>query len=145
MSQYGTPYQPYPVPPDPYRRPKAGASPWLIVGVIGGVVGLGALICCGGCGVLMWFGKGAMETEVANQLRDHPDFQQHIGEIQEFKYNLTASGAEPEFDVDVYEVVGTRGRGTVTVRTRMEDDGSSTVLWAKIRLDTGQQVEINLE
>jgi hypothetical protein len=34
---------------------------------------------------------------------------------------------------------------TVTVRTRTESDGASTVLWAKIRLDSGQTVEIHLE
>jgi hypothetical protein len=145
MSQFGSPYQPYGASPDPYARPKAGTSPWLIVGIVGGVMGLGVLVCCGGCGVWMYFSFEVMETEIANQLRDHPDFRQHVGEIKEFKYNWTASNAEPDWDVEVYDVVGTLGSGTVTVRTRMESDGYSTVLWAKIRLDSGQTVEIHLE
>ncbi len=145
MSQYGPPYQPYGASPDPYARPKAGTSPWLIVGIVGGVMGVGVLVCCGGCGLTMWFGKGVVETDVANQLRDHPDFRQHIGEIEEFEYNLTATGAAPEEDIHVFDVKGTKGSGKLTTRIRDGADGSSIVTWAELRLEGGQRVEFNLE
>ena len=93
-------------------------------------------------GGLVYFGFGVLSTEIANELRDNPALREHIGEIQSFDVNFVASAAEEDENVYVYDVVGDKGSGTVTVKSLTDSDGSEEIIWARLRTSDGTTVEL---
>ncbi len=111
-------------------RTGSSSNPVLIIlGIVGGVTVI-ACLGCGGCflGVL---GLGAlsdgsglsfmreMELEVENQLKDHPDVQRELGEIESVSADILGSvDADDEFgseDFWSFDVEGTKGDGVIIV------------------------------
>ena len=129
-------YQPGPWDAPPPQPPSG--SPFLRVVVIIGlllVIGVGA---CGACAFLGWrYAAGMIGDQVAESLRDNPVVAEHIGEIQSVKLDLMASGAEPEPEVFVFEVVGSRGRGRLIVQTATIDLETEEVLSGRLELEDG--------
>ena len=107
-------------PEDPYapRRSNSGCTVFAII--FGAIAGVGVLIllCCGG-GIYF-----AMDTMVANQvaedLRDNPVINEHVGRIRDTDFVFSDSFAAGP-DEYVIEVVGTKGNGRLIVET--EDAG----------------------
>jgi hypothetical protein len=123
-----------PVPPPPKRR-KAG----VIAAVVGGVVLLSCLLCCGGIGGIVTWGMKMVEDDVEASLRDDPVMTEHIGTVQSFDIVWGESIDEDDDDVFVYEVRGTRGSGKATVKSVTQGDGSERIIWARLKLSTGQE------
>ena len=135
MSNIGGPYQP-PVDPS-YGAPHAkGSLAWLwILLILGG--GFGLLICCGGGGALVYFGLGVMGEEVADQLRDHPVIQEHLGGIDKIEVDFTASAARDDDDEFVFKVTGPKGSGTLIAKTVTNEAGNDEVVSGSLRTAAG--------
>ena len=103
---------------------------------------LGLLVCCGGGALLTWFGKNVGEEEITAQLRDNPKLREHIGEIKNLDMDFVASGAQDDSDVFVYNVEGSKSSGRLTIRESMDDDFSTIVEEATLRLPDGSEVKI---
>jgi hypothetical protein len=132
-----------PTPPPPFghfpHAPPPPKSRKRLVWILVGVGGLATVLCCGGFGLLAYFGFGIISTEVRNQVRDHPVVVEYIGEIESFEMSFTESAATNDDETFVYEIKGTKGTGVLTAKHVTNDDGSEEILWAKLRLPNGQQ------
>jgi hypothetical protein len=124
---------------------KRSSSNWIWMLVIGGIVTLGGgiLACCGG---LVYFGLNVTTTQVETELRDDPQLREHLGEIQSFKMNFARSvavrdGAGGGDDIFVYDVVGSKASGEVTVH-HSNAGGQNMVRSASLRLKDGTTVEL---
>jgi hypothetical protein len=105
----------------------------------------GVLLLVGGCCVggyfLMTFGMDVVGEQVVKQIRDDPAVREHIGEIQECEWNMTASAAEGGEDTLVFDLRGSKGSGRLTVETT--DSGDEVeVLLATLRLSDGREIEL---
>ena len=113
QNQFSEPMEPTGVSPPPKRKSSMGLV--IILAVTTGLVLV--LLCCGGGIGVVWFGLGVVENSVLSQLRDHPAVEEHIGEIEEFKMNLMASANHEDSDTFIYDVSGSKGSGTLEVRS----------------------------
>ena len=104
--------------------------------------GGGFLLCCGGLGGLTYFGLDLVSAEVEDQLRDHPTIQTEIGEIETFKMSLAKSVAQPDDDVFVFDVTGTKGEGEVTAKIFTNSDDMEEIIWARIETSTGTTIDL---
>jgi hypothetical protein len=128
---------------DPHPAPRRSSSPVaLILAIIGGIGAASFLACCGGFVALAYFGKTVSEQELADQLRDNPALQEHIGDIEQLSLNFIATAAIEDEDIEVYDVQGTKGKGKITVKTSSLMDADDEIIWAKLRLDSGETVEL---
>ena len=131
--------QPWPPgpPPQPPAKPRSRLL-WVLLGV-GGLIGA---LCCGGFGVLAYFGLELISTEVRNQVRDHPVVVQHIGVIESFEVSFIESAATNDDETFVYHVKGTKGSGVLTAKHVTNAAGEEEILWAKLRLRDGQEHDL---
>jgi hypothetical protein len=125
---FGGPYSGQPGFPE---QPKKRSQGCLIAGIVGGI--LGALVLmCGGCIGLGFFALNAQYKETARQLsveyRNDPMVKEHVGEVQEITYNWGASLAHEDSDrVDVYDIVGDKGKAQLVVEADDEEIYSVTL------------------
>lgn len=143
MSNDFNPYaqhgQQYPAPGPNYGPPpppRGGSRLWAYI--IAGVVLAGGVLVVACCGGLFVAGKSVMEQEILYALRDNPTIREHIGEIQDVTYNLSATIAHDDDDADVFDIVGTKGSGEVTAYTD-EDLG---FISGTLRLSNGESYEL---
>lgn len=115
----------------------------MILGIVGGLAAVGLLFCCGGGLLLVGFGLNVMTVEVQDDLATRPEMQEHIGEIQSFKFNLVRSGSHDDDETFVYDVVGSKGKGFVTVQQQTGDDGSEVIVFAELTLSDGRKLPID--
>ena len=99
-------------------------------------------MCCGGIGAVGYLGLGIMTTEIEDQLRDNEILRDKVGEIQSFEMDFVRSVAKEEEDVWVYQVKGTKSQGMVTVRHVTDDDGNEQIESAKLRLQSGEEIDL---
>lgn len=138
FQDFGT-QNPYPTPPTFGVPPqKKSNTIWIVLALLL----FGGVAICGCCGGIVYFGFGVLSTEIANELRDNPTLREHVGEIQSFDVNFVASAAEEDEDAYVYEVVGDKGSGTVTVKSITDDEGNEEIIWARLRTPDGTTVEL---
>jgi hypothetical protein len=105
--------------------------------------GLGlVLLCCGGLGGVVILGMNIGEEELANQLRDHPKFREHIGEVEEISFDIVATSALNDEESTVYRVRGNKGSGRLTVQEHLDDQWNTKIDRADLRLKDGTQVQI---
>ena len=109
----------------------------LLLSLVGGF-----LLCCGGLGGLTYFGLDLVSAEVEDLLRDHPTIQTEIGEIESFEMNLTKSAVEPDDDVFVFDVTGTKGEGEVTAKIFTNSADMEEIIWARIKTSTGRTIDL---
>ena len=118
--------------------PAKSKSPlMLILGIIGGIMLL-SLVCCGG---LMYYGYTQGAAVVGNEvvsrhgdkLESSPEFQEHVGSIQEAKLNFmatTEAGQQGDPSKLVLDVVG--DKGSAQLKTSSPDqsnlEGSELIL-----------------
>jgi hypothetical protein len=125
-------------PPPPRKKPSTGCV--LVVLALVGVVGL--LVCCGGGGLLVKFGLDVMTAGVEKQLRDNPRLREHVGEVRSLKMDFAKSAAAAGENDFVYRVEGTKGSGELTVHLEDAASGEQKVASAKLRLTTGQEIDL---
>jgi hypothetical protein len=112
------------------------------------------VIGCGGCAVILvlvsvfggWvvmkFGLGVFADEVEADLRDNPVVREHIGRIEEFELDLSASIAAEGKEDFVFRVSGTKGTGLVFATCVTNDDGIEEVVAGTIQLESGETVDL---
>ena len=127
--------------PDPFEPlEKEGKSRGCIIAVIVTlvlVVGGGL----GGCFVLYQFGMNILGEQVVADIEDNPVILEHLGTIEEIDIDLTATAAESDDDVLVFEVTGTKGEGRLVVQTWSTDDAEE-VQWGMLRLPSGEKIPL---
>lgn len=96
------------------------------------------LLCCGGLG---YFLVGMVVQDVQKKLEADPTFAHHVGRVQEFKLNFSASVSAGD-DAEVYDVKGTKWNGQVTLKQTEKFDADAKILWWRLRLPSGEIVEI---
>jgi hypothetical protein len=81
---------------------------------------------------------------VKNEVRDNPVILEHIGNIEECEFDASASGAAKGEDEAVFRLVGTKGKGELTV-TLDQDDDARMVRAATLRTEDGKTFELPME
>ncbi len=105
---------------------------------------------CGGCAIIAvlatilggWamvrFGFNVFSSEVESDLHDNPVIVEHLGRIEEFEIDLTASITTEGADDFVFRARGTKGAGLISVTCVTNDDGVEEVIAGTIQLDSGE-------
>lgn len=124
--------------PPPRRGMSTGMILALVFGLVIGLPVLGFAMCCGGLFLLGSYGIQEDEKVYSDKLRGNATIRQQIGDIEELSYNILASSAIEDIDVEVYDVKGTRGSGKIT----MSVDGDQNIHWARLELSTGQKFDV---
>ena len=109
---------------------------------------------CGGCAVfvalamvfggwaLMKLGLGVFADEVESELRSNPVIIEHVGRIEEFELDLSASVAEEGGEDFIFHVSGTKGSGLVTATCVTNDEGIEEVVAGTIQLESGETLNL---
>ena len=109
---------------------------------------------CGGCAVvvilaavfggwaLMKLGLGVFADEVESELRSNPVIIEHVGRIEKFDLDISASVAESGGEDFVFKVTGTKGSGLVTATCVTNDDGIEEVVAGTIQLESGETLNL---
>ena len=109
---------------------------------------------CGGCAVvvilamvfggwaLMKLGLGVFSDEVESELRSNPVIIEHVGRIEEFELDLSASVAEEGSEDFIFRVSGTKGSGLVTATCVTNADGMEEVAAGTIQLESGESLDL---
>lgn len=122
---FGGPY----TPPSGPQPPKQNQG-CLIAGIVGGILGVIGLICAGCCG-FGFFALDAQYKETARQLsvdyRNDPIVKEHVGEVKEISYNWSATIAREDDNLDVYDIVGDKGKAQLVVDADDEEIYSVTL------------------
>jgi hypothetical protein len=131
---YAPPQSPYGGGPPRRQGMSGGKIALIVIGIIGAL----GLLSCGGCVGLYFFGVNAMEEEYADSLAQYPAVRQHLGEIRELDFQLMKSGEHADENAYVFDVVGSKASGTVTIW----DDGYDNIVAAKLRLKSGKEIDL---
>ena len=112
MSQPPNQYQP-PKPAGQPAPPKSGAGKTIMI--VGGVIGLVCLCCCGGIAGFMWFGFGQLTNLVADQYGDKPAVSQNIGDDMKVSINWKETGERSKDGTSrlAFDVEGSSGKGII--------------------------------
>jgi hypothetical protein len=118
--------------------------PWnkvLIFGCGGCAVVAALVLVLGGWGLLR-LGLGVFSDEVESELRSNPVIIEHVGRIEEFELDLSASIAESGGEDFVFKVSGTKGSGLVTATCITNDEGIEEVVAGTIQLESGETLDL---
>ena len=118
--------------------PKRNNTVWWILGILGAtgiVIGVG---CCGGFAMLGYWGLQIASKQIEEQIRNEPEIQEHIGNIESFAIDLTDSAAKGGDNEFVYNVKGTKGSGELIV----DELDNEQIKSARLRLPDGQEIDV---
>lgn len=118
---------------DPAALRRGNKTVLIVLGTLGGV-GLFGVLCCGG---LMLFGFGQFEEQVQAQLQGNPVIEEHIGTITSCDLDLGKSGEIEDPEIFVFHIQGTKGSGTVQVRSVTNAQGDNEVQGGQLRMADG--------
>ncbi|HRX78634.1 MAG: hypothetical protein H6821_12815 [Planctomycetaceae bacterium] len=131
------------LPSQPAPPPKSSKTP-IILAAVGGFGLFMILVCCGAGVWVIQFGMNVISADIENQLRDHPQIKEHVGEIQTLEVDWGKSLAEDDYDIWTYDIEGSKARGEVIVESKSEDDGE-VIEAATLRLSTGKTIELSFD
>ena len=109
---------------------------------------------CGGCAVvvilamvfggwaLLKVGLGVFSDEIESELRSNPVIIEHVGRIEEFELDFSASVAEEGSEDFIFRVSGTKGSGLVTATCVTNADGMEEVVAGTIQLESGETLDL---
>ena len=109
---------------------------------------------CGGCAViaalalvfggwaLLKVGLGVFSDEVESELRSNPVIIEHVGRIEEFELDFSASVAEDGSEDFIFRVSSTKGSGLVTARCVTNPNGMEEVVAGTIQLESGVTLDL---
>jgi len=142
MSQ--APNNPFDNPPEHEQQRQSGSNTWLwVLGILGGLFLLTALICCGA----IYFGSqrigGFIAETAVEEFRDDPVIQEHIGEITSSNVNfgeaIKQASEEGDSGSMVFDVSGDKGSGKIIIRTDNQNQNS-----AVLQMDDGTEYDLDL-
>ena len=102
------------------------------------------LVCCGAGVWLVQFGMSVVSADIENQLRDHPEIEEHVGVIQKLEVNWAKSLAEDDYDIWTYDIEGSKASGELIVESESDID-SEVIVSATLRLSTGEKIELTID
>lgn len=108
------------------QQPKSRVWLW-VLGTVGVLVVLGAVVCCGG-GYFAFQGvKGMLAQAVRDEVRGNPVIDEHLGPIESVEFNTWATAEEQQETPDalVYDVEGSKSSGTLVVHPEPGGDPQS--------------------
>lgn len=137
-------------PPDAYPPTAPAASPWPWIFGIVAVLGVLALVCCGGIGLIGYRATVAMSegfggmilSEVREDIENDPRLIEEIGEVQEITMDMTGSMNEPD-EWLMFDVEGAEQTAKLKVRPD-QTAGPNTVAEVLLVLESGEEVSIPL-
>ena len=144
MTQDYTPVGPSTPPIETQSPSPARRFPWnkvMIFGCGGCAVVSALVIVFGGWGLLR-LGLGVFSDEVESELRSNPVIIEHVGRIEEFELDLSASIAEEGGEDFVFRVSGTKGSGLVTCTCVTNAEGIEEVVSGTIQLESGETMDL---
>jgi hypothetical protein len=124
--------------PPPQPPKKSLLWLWILLGV----GGLGSVCCVGGVVGIGLFGLNIVAAEVADQIRDEPEFREHIGELQSLDFDFVATSAKNDDETFVYNAKGDKGSGVLTVKQTEDENWNNVIVEASLRLPDGRQVQV---
>ena len=116
------------------HKPLTKTRPWRRAAFLAAAI---ALLLNVGCGALDEF-----ERQVVQDIQDNPVMLEHVGQIQTIDIDWVATGQEPGDDVFVFDVTGSKGSGTLTAECITIDSGREDVVAARLRLPSGEDLDI---
>ncbi len=125
-------------------RKTGGKGLWIGCGIAGL---LGVLLCCGGFGMLGYFGLNVMGDMVQAEVENSPTVIEHFGDIESMSMNFTATAEEAqnvppgEGSPLVFDVRGSKGSGRIVAR---QSPGAQGIESAVLITSTGQRFPIEL-
>lgn len=122
--------------PPPLPRPEKSKTGCWVAGILGGC-GLVAVLAVVGVVALVVLGLEVFEDQVEAELRSNAVVQQHVGNLQEFELDFSASMAAPGADDFVFNVRGTKGAGVITATCITVDADHEDVTAGTLRLESG--------
>lgn len=125
------------------QPPQKKSNVWLwVIGIIGGFIVVGALVCCGGLYFTYQAGKTMLAESIRTELRGNPVIEENLGEIQSLEMNLGATGQQNQGqdgpDVLVFDAEGSKGSGQIAVRP----DQAGGFTSAELILPDGERIEL---
>ncbi len=109
-----------------------------------GVVGVvGAIACCGGGMWMANYGMDLVTEQIQAQLDGHPQIQQHIGQVQSFEVDMEASEEIEDVDTFAYNISGSKGAGTLTIKSESVDADTEKIEAATLTMSDGTVIEID--
>jgi hypothetical protein len=115
----------------------------LLIFVVGGPLLVIFLCCGGGLGVVM-LGMNVLTAEIEVEMRDHPQFREHIGEVESFDLDWSKSFAAEGDDTFIFDVRGSKGSGELTVDSVTNEAGAEEIHSAELRLSTGETIVFDM-
>ncbi len=94
------------------------SNTWLwVLGIIGGIGILGAIVCCGGSFALYRAGSSALAEQLKQNLAGHPTINDQIGDIQSMSMDLIATGkaGEAKPGTIAFKIEGSKGSGFIEI------------------------------
>jgi len=147
MTQDYTPVGPSTAPIEMQDPSRSKPFPWNKIVIFG----------CSGCAVvvvlatvfggwaLLKVGLGVFSDEVESELRSNAVIIEHVGRIEEFELDFSASVAEDGSEDFIFRVSGTKGSGLVTATCVTNADGNEEVVAGTIQLESGETLDLFLE
>ena len=123
---------------------KKSALPMVFI-VLGGLGLLAVVACCGGGIWMANFGMSIVSAEIANQLEDHPQIQEHVGDIVSLDVDWAKSMAEEGDDVFVFDLEGSKASGELIVNTVTNEAGDEEIMDATLKLESGEKIPLELD
>lgn len=127
------------------QTPKSKNAKGCLIGCgIAGILGL--VLCCGGGVFLAQFGVSALADQIEGQIASDPAIVEHIGDIESFEVNWSATIEEAQKTGDqdsglIFEIKGSEGSGQFLVK---QDKGGEGIDAATLILSDGTRIPINL-
>lgn len=125
------------------------AKPIKLIAILGGAASLCFVVvfvvCCGAGIWMANFGMSVVSADIERQLRDHPQIRQSVGETESLEVNWAHSLAHEDENTFIYDVIGSKGRGQITIESVSNSEGSEEIVSAELRLSTGEIVDLALE
>ena len=101
------------------------------------VAGLVVCFTASACGLLDEF-----ERQVAEDIKANPVIVNHNGEITAIEVDWTATGEEPDEDVFVFNLTGTKGNGTLTAECITVDADHEDVVSGSLQIPSGETIDL---
>ena len=125
-----------------YEPGGSGCLRRLAISLLVGVIGLA--MCGGGALALLYFATSQLADSVQNKLGSHPVVTEHLGKIQSMDANLVATLNEPGNDVLVFELIGEKARGRLTVEVVAKSGNLEKIAWARLKLTDGDEIDLKI-
>ena len=127
--------------------PQKKSNVWLwVLGTIGVLGVVGALVCCGGGYFAYQAGTGMMAEIFKEQLSGNPVIEEHIGTIESMSMNLGATSANAEKSPGsiAFDIGGSKGSGTILIQQQPGADGQPGIGSAELILADGSRHAIDI-